>query len=451
MFFKNSKNKSSLTLRESYIISSKKEFRGAIFIPGDKSISHRSLLLAIASVGTTKISNILQSEDILCTLKAIKLLGANVSFIDELIIIKGLGVGVLKNPNKAINMGNSGTGCRLLLGLITGSSATVTLTGDTSLSMRPMDRVIKPLRMMGAEITSNNMTLPISIKGAALNGYVNAIQYKSEIASAQVKSAILLAGLNARGITSVTEPYKSRDSTEIMLKNFGASIFTNKNNKNYSASILGYAELKGTTVDVPGDPSSAAFFAVAVIILKNSKIKLKNVYMSPLRIEIFNILKKMGAKIEFTNIKSDLSHGDIIVQSSKLTNIVVNASKASSLIDEYPILSIAAAFGKGRMVMKGLSELRYKESNRLNSIYEGLNKCGVRVEINKDDLIVHGCEGLPQGGCEINSNLDHRIAMSFAILGLASKEPIKVRGCSTVKTSFPNFFDLLSKLGEVIN
>ncbi len=450
MFLKKSKTKSKIEIKNNPVVKYSNSLLGEITIPGDKSISQRALLLGLLSIGETKIINILRSDDVYSTYKAIKLLGANVIEDSDELIINGLGVGNLLSPKKTINMGNSGTGCRLLLGIIASSSVTVTITGDKSLSSRPMDRVIIPLEKMGAKIiSSKGMTLPITITGAGINGIIMPIDHVSKVSSAQVKSAILLAGLSARGVTSVTEPTKSRNNTETLLKQFGAKVVTNfERDASYKASIYGEAELIGSEVVVPGDPSSAAFFAVASIVTKKSKLKLKNVYLSPLRGQIYKTLQTMGANIIIKRKKtSAINCADIIVTSSKLNNIEIEANKSSLLIDEYPILAIAAACSKGRMVMRGLSELRHKEGNRFEAIYYGLKKCGVRVDIEEDDIIIYGVNGRPKGGCVINANLDHRIAMAFSIMSLVSIEPIKVKGCSSIKSSFPNFFDLLSETG----
>ena len=435
-------------------VKTTKKIRGKLKIPGDKSISHRALLLGLLSVGETRIDNLLECEDTKSTIDAIKLLGAKVKRIGNVITVRGTGVGGMITPHKTLYMGNSGTGCRLLLGIIAGSNITATFSGDESLSKRPMDRIINPLSEMGAKfLCSENSTLPLTITGAASNGIVMPLKYKSNISSAQVKSAVLLAGLSARGITSFTEPIKSRDNTEELLKKFGAKITTHENkNKNYTVKLYGYSELFANNIRVPSDPSSAAFFVAASILTKSSKVELENIYMNPTRAKIFSILKKMGARIiERRKTLAGYPCSNLTIFSSSLNNITLEASVAPHLIDEYPILSVVAACSKGKMLMKGLSELKYKESNRLLALNNGLNKCGVKTVIEDNNLVVFGCKGPPEGGCKINASKDHRIAMAFSILSLVSKKPIVVEGCSSIKSSFPNFFDLLHQSGASIN
>ena len=415
-------------------------------IPGDKSISQRALIISLASIGKTIIEDILDSEDVYRTLKAIKKLGAKVKKSEGFLEVKGVGLGNLISPKQPIYMGNSGTGTRLLLGLVAGSNALVTFFGDNSLTDRPMDRIISPLEEMGATvISSKNKRLPITIIGARAKGFVLPINYKLLVPSAQVKSAILLAALSARGTSFITEYRKTRNYTEIMLKKRGVSLKIKKikNNKNIIA-IDGTSIVKPKNIKIPGDPSSAVFLAVAAIITKNSSICIENVFHDKFRLTAFSILKKMGANIKIIKIKDDTCK--ILVKSSKLKNIFINSKISSALIDEYPILSIAAACAQGGAIMEGLGELRFKESDRFNAIIDGLNKSGVATKSFKDNIMIKGNRKI-KGGCTIDARNDHRIAMSFNILSLVSEQPILIKGNKSIMTSFPNFFNSLSLLG----
>ncbi|MAI02616.1 MAG: 3-phosphoshikimate 1-carboxyvinyltransferase [Rickettsiales bacterium] len=423
----------------------KGRINGSVVVPGDKSISHRALIIGLLSIGITKIKNILDSEDVFHTLKAIEALGAQVSVDNDIVKVLGVGIGNLKSPRKPIYMGNSGTGVRLLIGLVAGSNAIATFYGDNSLSKRPMDRILEPLKKMGASFVYNkHKKLPITVIGARKKSFTMPISYKVPVASAQVKSAILLAALTARGITTVNEPNKSRDNTEVMLKNCGVKIQSNitKLGRNI-VKINGVSCLKNFDIDVPGDPSSAVFIAVAVLISKNSKVNIKNVFNNKLRIEVFYILKKMGGNIKF--IKKNDTISDIQVESSKLKNINIKPNQVTALIDEFPILAIAAACGNGKMYMKNLGELKHKESDRFMAIKNGLIKCGVEVNGNDEDLEIIGRKKI-KGGCIINSNNDHRIAMAFNILNLVTDKPIKILDNKSIITSFPNFFEVFKSL-----
>lgn len=434
---------------ENYYFSSLNSIiKGKVSIPGDKSISQRALIIALISTGITSIENILESQDVLHTKKAIELLGAvTKKNKNKTLEIYGVGLGNLKSPSQPIYMGNSGTGTRLLIGLVAGSNATVTFYGDLSLSKRPMDRVIKPLINMGATFVSKEgYKLPVTVTGALIDGFTLPINYKMPIASAQVKSAIILAALTARGTSSVLETKETRDSTESMLKEFGAEIKVEKNKKGESKIFVsGSSFIKANNIKVPGDPSSAAFIVVAALITKKSSILIKDVFYNKFRLKVFDVLKKMGANIKIIKNK-DKQYCDIFAKYSKLKNIKINTKLNSSLIDEFPILSVAAASAKGEMVMKNLDELRYKESDRLKAISEGLEKCGVKIQNVKNDLNIFGNK-IVVGGCVIKANNDHRIAMAFNILSLITKKPIIVIGNKSIQTSFPNFFEVLSGLG----
>ena len=416
-------------------------------IPGDKSISQRALIIGLASMGQTIIKGILDSEDVFYTLKAIEALGAKVDINknNKILKVNGVGLGNLKSPKKPIYMGNSGTGTRLLIGLVAGSNAIVTFYGDKSLSNRPMDRIINPLKKMGANfIFSEEKKLPITVIGARKKGITMPIKYKSPVASAQIKSAIILAGLTARGATQIEEPFKSRNYTEVMLKKCGVEIYSKIKKKHVNTiTVNGTAYLKNCNFDIPGDPSSALFIVVACLITKGSKVKVKNILHDNGRLKVFKILRKMGGIIKIN--KTSIDRCEITAEYSILKNINLNKNDTTFLIDEFPALSIAAACGKGKMIMRGLGELRYKESDRFKSISEGLRNAGVEVNTLKDDMEIIGTKKV-MGGNIIDAQNDHRIAMSFNLLNLFSEKPIKVIGNESVITSFPSFFSTLKSL-----
>ncbi len=433
---------------EQIYLANDAKLEGSVRVPGDKSISQRALIIGLISIGVTKIENILESEDVRHTLNAIKLLGGIINIKRNEIEIKGCGIGNMISPKEPIYMGNSGTGTRLLIGLVAGSRAIVTFYGDNSLSERPMDRVIKPLEKMGAKfLCARDEKLPITVVGARRKGLTLPIEYKLPMASAQVKSAIILAALTARGTSKILEMNRTRNNTEEMLANCGVDIKTKVNkNKCFLTELKGISHIKASNIKIPGDPSTAAFLAVAALLTKGSNVILENVYYDEFRLQIFKTLKKMGASIEIRKNKA-LNTCDINAKSSKLKNITIPASFSSSLIDEYPILSVAASCGLGKMTMQGLEELKFKESNRLEAIYKGLISCGVNTKIVKNNtLVVEGKENI-EGGNLIDAKNDHRIAMSFNILSLVSKKPILVKGNNTVLTSFPRFFDILHSIG----
>ena len=430
-----------------YIISNKSfNLIGSATVPGDKSISHRALIIPSMCIGKTKITGLLESEDVFATMNALKTLGVKIYKSNKSWYVNGVGIFGFKEPTKYLDLGNSGTGARLILGAIMGSNILVNIKGDYSLSKRPMARILNPIKLMGAKIiSSNDNKLPITIKGPK---DVLAINYHSKISSAQIKSSILLAGLAASGITTVTEPKKSRNHTEKMLLSFGAKIYskTLKDGSN-RVELAGNPILKGRNINVPCDPSSAAFLIVAGIICPGSKIELQNIMINKSRDGLFTTLKEMGAKIDVFN-KRELDGETIATihtEYSKLKGILVPSNRAPSMIDEYPILSVAAACAKGNTTMEGISELRVKESDRIKIISDGLNKSGIKTLEKFNSLTVSG--GNIDGGCTIDSELDHRIAMSFLILGLVSKKPIKVLRPSTIETSFPNFYKIMTEIG----
>ena len=426
---------------------------GSIKIAGDKSISHRSIILGALSIGETTVNGLLESQDILATISAMQAFGVEIEKkADNKWHINGLGVGGLDEPKKVLDLGNSGTGVRLLLGVAAGNPITSFFSGDESLSSRPMARVLKPLEMMGASFTSRmGGLLPISCTGPQT---LQPIDYSLPVASAQVKSAILLAGLNTPGKTIVREPTPTRDHTERMLKQFGSEISIETDDESQNIITLkGESELTGQDIVVPGDPSSAAFPMVAGILAEDSRIEIKNVGINPLRFGLFEILNEMGAKTELIQKHDGVGEpiADIVVKTSKLKGVTVPASIAPRMIDEYPILAVAAACASGTTRMFGLQELRVKESDRLAAMANGLKACGVTVEETSDSLTVHGSGGQIEGGARIQTQLDHRIAMSFLTLGLKAKNPISIDNGTTINTSFPGFVETMKSLGANLN
>ena len=426
---------------------------GSITIAGDKSISHRSIILGALSIGETTVDGLLESQDILATISAMQAFGAEIEKkADKKWHINGLGVGGLDEPEKVLDLGNSGTGVRLILGVAAGNPITSFFSGDESLSRRPMARVLKPLEMMGASFTSRTGgLLPLSCTGPQT---LQPIDYSLPVASAQVKSAILLAGLNTPGKTIVREPTPTRDHTERMLKQFGSEISIETDGESQNIITLkGESELTGQDIVVPGDPSSAAFPMVAGILAEDSRIEIKNVGINPLRFGLFEILNEMGAKTELIQKHDGVGEpiADIVVKTSKLKGVTVPASIAPRMIDEYPILAVAAACASGTTRMLGLQELRVKESDRLAAMANGLKACGVTVEETSDSLTVHGTGGQIEGGARIQTQLDHRIAMSFLTLGLKAKSPIIIDNGTTINTSFPGFVETMKSLGANLN
>jgi len=421
---------------------------GGISVPGDKSISHRALMLGAEAVGETNITGLLEGEDVLATATAMRALGANVERLDDgRWQVHGLGVGGLAEPSAVLDMGNSGTAARLLIGLLATHPFSATLSGDASLSARPMERVMAPLRQMGAQFTARDGgRLPLTVTGAT---DPLPLEYELPVASAQVKSAVLLAGLNAPGETSVIEPLPTRDHTEHMLRHFGAEVDVEDTDRGRRITLTGQPELTGCDVNVPGDISSAAFPMVAALITPGSEIALTGVGVNPLRTGLLDTLLEMGGQIEMTNRRDGGGEpmADLKVSSSELQGVVVPASRAPSMIDEYPILAVAAACAAGVSHFHGLKELRVKESDRLGAIARGLAASGVEVEETEDSLTVHGLGGPAPGGCDIATQFDHRIAMAFLVLGLASEQPVNIDDGAAIDTSFPGFVELMNSLG----
>jgi 3-phosphoshikimate 1-carboxyvinyltransferase len=424
---------------------------GVISVPGDKSISHRALILGALAIGETKISGLLESDDVLATAAALRQLGAEIKRSDDGVWrVFGRGVGGLAEPTSVLDMGNSGTAARLLIGVVASHSFKTTINGDISLSSRPMERVMSPLRLMGAQFTARSGgRLPITVNGSLRP---IPISYELPIASAQIKSAVLLAGLNTPGLTTIIELEPTRDHTERMLSHFGAQVNVKelpKGGKNIS--IYGQPELIGHSVTVPGDFSSAAFAMVATLVVPSSSLKLTGIGLNPLRTGLLDTLQEMGGNITISNKRLEGGEpvGDLTIVSSPLRGVTVPATRAPSMIDEYPVLAVAAAYARGKTHLQGLSELRVKESDRLTSMAKGLASVGVKVMETVDSLMIQGT-GSVRGGANIETALDHRIAMAFLVLGMASKKPIKIDDGATIDTSFPGFIALMNGLGANI-
>ncbi len=428
-----------------------KALSGTVRIPGDKSISHRALILGALAVGETRITGMLTGEDVLRTAAAMSALGAKVERNGDVFSVWGRGIGGLSEPGDMLDLGNSGTSARLIAGLLAAYPFTSFMTGDASLRRRPMMRVIEPLSLTGARFASRaGGRLPLAITGTPIPVPLN---YASPIASAQVKSAVLLAGLHAPGATTVSEPAASRDHTERMFSYFGVDVHSSAiDEKPYKTRIVGQPELRGKPVTVPGDPSSAAFPAVAACIVPGAKVTLTNVGINPLRTGLFTTLKEMGASIAFKNRRDEAGEpvADVEISASALKGVHVPGSRAPSMIDEYPVLAVAAAFAEGETRMEGLAELKVKESDRLAAMVRGLTACGVDARSEGDTLIVRGTGKAPKGGATIAVELDHRIAMSFLVLGMAAAESVAVDDASAIATSFPGFADLMNGLGAAI-
>ncbi|WP_273753892.1 3-phosphoshikimate 1-carboxyvinyltransferase [Bartonella sp. MM73XJBT.G] len=425
---------------------------GKIKIPGDKSISHRSLILGGLANGETYIHGLLESADILNTAGAMKAMGAYMIKKDHLWIIRGTGNGCLLAAQKPLDFGNSGTGARLIMGMVGAYHMKTTFMGDASLSKRPMGRILDPLRLMGVDIEATHGDhLPLTLYGPKI---ANPIRYRVPIASSQVKSAVLLAGLNTAGITTVIEPVLTRDHTEKMLKAFGAKLEIERDKEGARLIHLnGYPHLTGQTIHVPGDPSSAAFPLVAALLVEDSDITIENVLINNSRIGLIETLWEMGAQIELLNQRQTGGEdvADLRIKSSILKGVTVPNERAPSMIDEYPALAVAAAFAEGKTVMLGIEELRVKESDRLSAVAQGLKINHVECEEGKDFLIVHGkgsAKGL--GGGYVTTHLDHRIAMCFLVFGLASEKPVTIDDQRMIATSFPEFISFIKQLGGKI-
>ncbi len=422
-------------------------------MPGDKSISHRALILGLIATGETRISNLLEGEDVLRTADAARALGAAVSRDDDgTWRVTGAGIGGLRQPDAALDFGNAGTGSRLMMGVAGSHPIETTFDGDASLRTRPMRRILDPLVRMGTSVVAEapGGRVPLTLRGPR---ETIPVTYETPAASAQIKSAVLLAGLNSPGTTTVIERQATRDHTERMLRHFGAAVTVAADGETgRRISLRGQPELRGCEVAVPADPSSAAFAIVAALIVPGSEVVIERVMTNPLRTGLIITLLEMGASIEFAN-RRDVGGeeiADLHVAASRLRGVDVPAGRAPAMIDEYPVLAVAAAFAEGRTTMRGLEELRVKESDRLAAVAAGLEANGVVTEIGGDDLVVHGEGRPPRGGGLVTTHMDHRIAMAFLVMGLATREPVTVDDGAMIATSFPGFVPLMRGLGAAI-
>lgn len=416
--------------------------RGEVTIPGDKSVSHRSVMFGSIARGTTEIHNYLQGADCLSTIACFQKMGVEIENRGDVVYVHGNGLHGLKKPDCVLDCGNSGTTMRLISGILAPQSFDVELTGDASIRKRPMKRIMEPLSQMGADIRSlkNNGCAPLQITGRPLSG----IHYSTAVASAQVKSAILLAGLYADGETSVTEPYVSRNHTELMLRYFGADVRTTET----TAVIRPAAELHGNVVHVPGDISSAAYFIAAGLMVPDSEILIKHVGINPTRDGILHICRAMGADITLLNEQNQSGEptADLLVKNSALHGTVIGGAVIPTLIDELPMIAAMACLAKGDTVIKDAAELKVKESNRLDVMVRGLTAMGADVEATEDGMIIHG--GRPLHGAVISSHTDHRIAMTFAVAGLCADGETEILGADCVNISYPGFYEDLAKLRQ---
>lgn len=413
--------------------------KGEITIPGDKSISHRAVMFGALSKGTTEVTNFLQGADCLSTIDCFRRLGVEIENTTDKILVHGKGLHGLKKPDSILDVGNSGTTTRLISGILAGQNFETVLNGDDSIQSRPMKRIMEPLKLMGADITSiyGNNCAPLRITGSSLKG----IHYTSQVASAQVKSCILLAGLYADGTTSVTEPTVSRNHTEVMLRGFGANI----NCQGKTASILPTPELFGQKIEVPGDISSAAYFIAAGLIVPGSEILVKNVGVNPTRDGLIHVCEAMGADITLLNKRENGGEpvADILVRHSNLKSTTIQGAIIPTLIDELPMIAVMACFAKGTTIIKDAAELKVKESDRISVMADNLSRMGAHITATEDGMIIEG--GYPLHGTEIDSHLDHRIAMSFAVAALASEGETTIKDADCVKISYPDFYkDLLN-------
>ncbi|MBY0258813.1 3-phosphoshikimate 1-carboxyvinyltransferase [Methylobacterium sp.] len=426
--------------------------QGSLRPPGDKSISHRAMILGLLSIGETNVTGLLEGDDVLRTAAAAKALGADVERVgDGLWRVRGVGIGGLTDPEDVLDFGNAGTGSRLMMGVVGGQPVTAIFDGDASLRKRPMRRILDPLVRMGAEVVSEEEggRVPLTLRGPR---EAIPITYETPVASAQIKSAVLLAALNAPGTTTVVEAAATRDHTERMLRLFGAEVTVvphGPEGHGRAISLTGQPTLRGTKVVVPADPSSAAFPLVAALIVPGSEVTLEGVMMNPLRIGLITTLIEMGADIERLREREEGGEtvADLRVRASRLKGVDVPPERAPSMIDEYPVLAVAAAFAEGTTRMRGLHELRVKESDRLAAVADGLSVTGVAHLVDGDDLVVHGTGEPARGGGTVATHLDHRIAMAFLVMGLATQQPVTVDDGAMIATSFPSFLPTMQGLG----
>lgn len=425
---------------------------GSVQVPGDKSISHRALMFAALARGQSRISGLLEGEDVLNTAKAMQAMGAKIERLgDGHWQVDGVGIAGLQEPAQVLDMGNSGTGARLLMGLVATQPFQTIFTGDASLCKRPMARVADPLSQFGAVFMARSGgRLPLLVRGTATP---LPVEYRLPVASAQVKSAVLLAGLNAPGVTTVIEPIPTRDHTERMLQAMGAELQVSTDRDGCRViRLTGQPDLAPQDFVVPSDPSSAAFPLVAALVVPDSEITLTGLCLNPCRTGLIQTLQEMGADITITNqrVSGGEPVGDVVARTSRLHGVTVPAGRAPSMIDEYPVLAVAAAFADGVTVMQGLEELKVKESDRLAATAAGLRACGVQVEPGHDSLTVHGTGQPPRGGGTVTTHYDHRIAMAFLVMGCASREPVTIDDATAIMTSFPGFEGLMNGLGARI-
>jgi len=436
------------------IVKSGKALKGEILIPGDKSISHRSIMCAALAEGDSTIRGFLKGEDCLATLNAFSEMGVNIDQHDNEIVVHGVGLHGLKKPNSDIYLGNSGTSMRLMSGLLCGQSFSSTLIGDASLSCRPMERIVNPLTMMGANILSSKEGCPpLEINPSKK---MKAFSYELPIASAQVKSCLMFAALYADGPVVIKEKIQTRDHTELMFKKFGVDVSVEEAEGFKEIHVLPPKSIDATNIDIPGDFSSAAFFILAALIIPGSDLKLMNIGINKTRIALLEVLEEMGADIKLSNLINEYEPcADISIRASKLKGISLEPKLVPNLIDEMPVLFIAAALSEGTTKIRGARELRYKESDRLESMAKTLNLFGIKHKIFEDGIDIEGVgqskKDLPFNSAEIDSFGDHRIAMASVIGALRSKDPCKVKNCSNISTSFPSFMDLSKSIGITLN
>ncbi|MBI1238225.1 MAG: 3-phosphoshikimate 1-carboxyvinyltransferase [Alphaproteobacteria bacterium] len=426
-----------------------KGLKGTLRVPGDKSISHRALIFGALSIGETRIAGLLEGDDVLATAEVLRALGADIARAGEgEWRVRGVGVGGFAEPETVLDHGNSGTGARLMMGAVATTPIACTFTGDASLCRRPMARVLTPLALFGAKaVGRTGARLPLTLLGAEDPGPVT---YRLPVASAQVKSAVLLAGLNAPGETSVLEAAPTRDHTERMLRHFGAELSLGRDGDLTAIALRGRPELRAADIRVPADPSSAAFLVVAALLVPDSDVTLEGVLLNETRAGLYRTLREMGGDIAILNEREEGGEpiADLRVRSSRLRGVPVPAERAPSMIDEYPVLAVAAACAEGETIMAGLEELRVKESDRLGAIAAGLHACGARVAVEGDTLRVTGSGPAgPRGGATVATHMDHRIAMSFLVLGFVTGEPVAVDDTRMIATSFPGFTAALDGLG----
>src|ERR1035437_3775402 len=417
-----------------------KNCRKTVIVQGDKSISHRAIIMGSMAHGTTVVTNFLEAEDTLNTIKVYRALGVKIEKIKDKYYVYGRGAGSLRQSHETLDVGNSGTNIRLTTGVLAAKNFTSIITGDSQIVKRPMTRVMEPLALMGAKFESNQGKAPIIIHGGTLKG----IDYKMPMASAQVKSAVLLAALGARGKTVIKEPVVSRDHTERMLEYFGAPITRSKG----IITIKPGKEMKAKPVFVPGDISSAAYFIIAGLMMKNSIIKVRNVGLNPTRTGLIEVMKKMGGRIRVTGLKNKNNEpvGDIIAVTSKLKGITIGGAMIPKLIDEIPVIAVAAAFATGRTIIRDAKELRYKETDRIETIIKNLKRIGIKVDEAPDGMVIYGNNGSPFKYADIDSFSDHRLALAVSVAALSGENGLLIKDVECVNTSFPDFFDIMKKI-----